>query len=85
MEKIKFTFAGEEDAAEFFVLEQTRLGGINYILVTDSEEDDADAWILKDTSADGDAEAAYEAVEDDAELEAVARVFQEMMDDIELI
>lgn len=34
MEKIIFTPAGEE-AVEFYVLEQTRLGGIDYILVTD--------------------------------------------------
>ena len=42
MEKIVFTPAGEE-AVEFYVLEQTRLGGIDYILVTDSEEDDGEA------------------------------------------
>lgn len=84
-QKIKFSFADGEDAAEFFVLEQTRIGGVNYLLVTDSEDDDADAYILKDTSADGDAEALYEMVEDDDELNAVARVFQEMLDDIELI
>ena len=42
MEKIKFSFADGEDAAEFFVLEQTRISGVNYILVADSEEDDGE-------------------------------------------
>ena len=42
MEKI--TFCPEDgEAVEFFVLEQTRLGGVDYILVTDSEDDDAEA------------------------------------------
>ena len=39
----------EKEAAEFFVLEQTRIAGVDYILVTDSEEDDAECWILKDS------------------------------------
>ena len=43
MEKITFTFEGEDQAVEFFVLEQTKLGGVTYILVTDSEEDDAES------------------------------------------
>ena len=47
MEKI--TFCPEDgEAVEFFVLEQTRLGGVDYILVTDSEDEDAEALILKD-------------------------------------
>ena len=36
-----------------FLLEQTRLGGIDYILVTDCEEGDGEAMILKDISEDG--------------------------------
>lgn len=83
MEKIKFALAGEESAAEFYVLEQTRIAGISYLLVTETEEEDGEAWILKDMSADGETEAVYEIVEDDEELDAVARVFSEMLDDVE--
>ena len=50
----------------------------------DSEEDDGEALILKDLSKDGEEEALYEIVDDDDELNAVARVFQEMLDDVEL-
>ena len=47
----KITFLTEEgNEEEFYVLEQTTVGGINYILVTDSEDDEADAFILKDLS-----------------------------------
>lgn len=84
MEKIKFTFADTDEAAEFFVLEQTRINGRDYILVTDSEEDDAEALILKDLSMDGEQEALYEIVDDDNELEAVSKVFGEMLDDIDI-
>ena len=84
MEKIVFTAQGEE-AVEFYVLEQTRLGGINYILVTDSEDRDAEALILRDFSADGEAEAVYEIVTEDEELNAVAAVFENMLDDVKLM
>ena len=74
--------AGE--AVEFFVLEQTRLGGVDYILVTDSEDDDAEALILKDVSAPEDEEAIYSIVDDDKEMDAVAAIFTDMLEDIEL-
>lgn len=83
MEKIIFTPEGGE-AVRFYVLEQTRLGGIDYILVTDSENGDGDALILRDTSLPEDDEAVYEIVEDEEELNAVAAVFENMLEDIEL-
>ncbi len=84
MEKITFTFADSEESVEFFVLEQTRIGGMNYLLVTDSEEDDGEALILKDLSKDGEQEALYEIVEDDDELEAISKIFSQMLEDIDL-
>ena len=47
MEKITFASADSQENEEFFVLEQTKLNGVSYILVTDSEEDDAECWIFK--------------------------------------
>lgn len=83
MDKILFmTEDGEQ--VEFYVLEQTRIGGLDYILVTDTEEDDGEALILKDISNSGDAEALYEIVEDDKEIEAVAAVFGNMLEDVDL-
>ena len=83
MEKIVFQTETEE-SVEFYVLEQTRIGGIDYILVTDSTEDDAEALILRDMSQPGEEQALYEIVTDDEELNAVAAVFENMLDDIEL-
>ena len=83
MDSIKFlTETGE--TVEFYVEEQTRINGVDYILVTDSEEDEADAYILKDLSADTDPEAEYVMVEDEVELEAVSKVFAQMMEDVDI-
>lgn len=86
MEKIEFCPDGGEKV-EFYVLEQTRLGGCDYILVTDSmdsEEEEGEALILKDISAPEDKEAIYEIVEDERELDVVAEIFSDMLEDIDL-
>ena len=84
LEMITFRPEGEE-TVEFYVLEQTRIGGHNYILVTDVEEGDGDALILKDMSQDGEEESIYDVVSDDEELEAVSGVFADMLEDVDLI
>lgn len=81
MEKIVFS-PDNENPIEFFVLEQTTISGINYILVTDKEEGDSEALILKDISKREDEEAIYEIVSDDNELQAVADIFESLLDDI---
>lgn len=84
MEKIVFPPEGEEEVA-FYVLEQTRLGGVDYLLVTDSEKEDGEALIMRDTSKAEEEEAVYEIVTDDEELNAVAAVFENMLDDVDLL
>ncbi len=83
MEKI--VFESEKDGpVEFYVLEQTKIGGASYLLVTEEEEGDSDALILKDISMPEDAEAVYEIVEDETELDAVAAVFENILGDVDL-
>ena len=84
MEKIKFTFEDTKEEVEFFVLEQTRISGKNYILLTDSEEDEGECLILKDMSAAEDTESVYEIVEDDVELSSVLKVFEELLEDVDI-
>ncbi len=69
----------------FQVLEQTRLGGVDYLLVSTGNDDDGEeeALILKDISKITDEEAIYDIVEDDQEIETVAAIFQELLDDID--
>lgn len=70
---------------DFFVLEETRINGKNYLLVTDSdEEEDGDCYILKDISRPEDAEAVYEFVEDDGELDYLYRIFSELVSDMDI-
>ena len=75
MEKIVFQLPDSQETVDFFVLEQTRINGADYILVTDAEDGDGEALILKDLSEDGEQEAVYEIVEDDDELEALSVIF----------
>ena len=84
LEKITFAPDGEEPV-EFFVLEQTRISGVNYILVTDFEEGDGEALILKDLSKDEDKESVYAIVDDDTELKAVAGIFEDLLEDVEFV
>ena len=84
MEKIKFMSEEMNEEVDFYVLEQTKVGGVSYILVTDSEEDDAECWILKDTSPEESSEAIYEFVEDEKELNGIMGVFEELLEDVEI-
>ena len=84
MEKITFIPDTQEEPVEFYVLEETRIGGVDYILVTDSEEGDAECLILKDLSEAEDAEAIYAIVEDENELDSVFGVFEQMLEDVDI-
>lgn len=83
MEKLRFELE-DGTVVEFYVEEQTKVNGVNYLLVTDSQEDEADAYILKDISEEKDQVANYVMVEDDVELAALSKVFQEMLEDTEI-
>ena len=83
-EKIIMTDENGE-TGEFYVLEETRIHGKNYLLVTDAEEeDDGECYILKDMSGDTDEEAVYEFVENEGELEGVFRIFSELLGDADV-
>ena len=81
MEKVRFTFGDGSGEDEFFVLEETKINGSAYILVTDSQEDDAECLILKEVSQPKQADSVYEIVEDETELLAVSKVFEELLED----
>ncbi len=83
MEKIKFQ-SPDGTVEEFYIEEQTMIGGVSYLLVSDSMDEEATAYILKDVSAGTESEACYEMVEDDEELQAVYKVFEQMLDDVDL-
>ncbi|MCA5010611.1 DUF1292 domain-containing protein, partial [Clostridioides difficile] len=61
--KITLTTDSGENV-EFYVLEETRINGMNYLLVTDAADDDdeGECYILKDLSKQEDSQALYEFV-----------------------
>ena len=76
---------------ELTVLCQTKLAGVNYLLVSDAEvedleDDDAtvDVFIIKEegTTEDGE-DVVYKIVEDEKEILTDSKVFEEMMDDVD--
>lgn len=78
------TFLNEKNQeVDFYVLEETRINGKNYILVADTldEEQEAEAMILVDTSEDDSEEAVYEIVDNEEELTSLSKIFSELMDD----
>lgn len=74
------------ESVEFYVLEETKINGMNYLLVTDAEEDDedGDCYILKDMSKAEEADAVYEFVEDDDEMDYLFKIFSELMEDMDV-
>ena len=84
MEKIKFTDPLTGEDTEFYVLEQTTIAGTNYILVAEDEEEDSDAYIMKELPGSDGTEATYEIVEDDQEIDAIAKVFSELIEDVDI-
>ena len=67
---------GEEEV--FYVQAATVLGGVHYILVTETEDLAGDAYIMKQ-SAETEEEITFDMVDDEDELDALADVFEELI------
>ena len=80
MEKIIFVDPETNEEITFAVEEQTMLNGNTYLLVSEGDDDECDAYILKELR-DEDGETTYEMVEDDVEFNALAKVFAELVDE----
>ena len=75
-----------EDGQEvtFYVIEETTIGGKNFLLVASEGEEEQEAMILQMTGdSDGD-QVVYEPVEDEEQLKAISKVFEELLEDIDL-
>ncbi len=74
------------DVAALRVIEETKINGIKYLLVVDEiEGEEEEALILKEVSEETAEEACYDIVDDEKELAAVAAIFEELLDDLELV
>lgn len=74
------------ESVDFYVLEETRINGMNYLMVTDAEDEDeeGECYILKDVSRAEESEAVYEFVENDDELDYLFKIFTELLSDMEV-
>jgi len=83
MEKVVFVDPETKENIEFFVVEETQINGTKYLLVTEEEDGDSDAYILEELANDND-DIVYGMVEDDAKLAALGKVFAELIDDADI-
>ncbi len=76
---------GEE--IDMYVLEETTLQGVHYILVTEDLSDDSEEAVVtimkEEKQQDEDEFAVYNIVENEDELQAVAKIFAELMEDVD--
>lgn len=86
-EEKKITLVTDDGGAvDFYVLEETRINGMSYLLVTDAADDDeeGECYILKDLSESDNADALYEFVEDDNEIDYLFKIFSELLEDADV-
>ena len=81
METITLNAPDTGEEIDLYILEQTCINGVNYLLATEEETEDSEAWILKEIRTEEN-DLIYEFVEDDVEFDAIARVFEEMLEDV---
>lgn len=80
----KIVFESEDGDEEFYILEQTMLSGVNYLLVTDDiDSEEGSFLVLKEEKGDEEF-VSYDIVEDEKELKAVISIFDELLEDFDL-
>ena len=68
----------EGEEVTLYVQAQTELGGTTYLLVTETEELEGEAYIFEQVEETDD-ELTFEAVDDDDQLAALGAVFEELL------
>ncbi len=83
-------YTEEGEKIELAVLEQTRINGVNYLLVSPSEDgnwdeetEEAYAFILKEKESPSREESTYEEVTDEEEMMSISKIFEQLMEDLD--
>ena len=84
MEKISFFDTENDEEVELYLLEQTTLRGIKYLLVAEDNSDESEAYIFKEEK-ESEEDIIYTPVEDDNEYEALIKIFSELIEDADII
>lgn len=85
MEKITFTSPEDGEELQLFVLEQTVVSGREYLLASEEDSEEAEAYILRRVTDASDDTSGYEFVEDEEELRSIGKVFAELLEDTDII
>ena len=84
MEKISFYNEEANEDVEFYVVCETKFQGDTYLLVTEEEDGDSDAYIMHEVKEENDGDLFYEMVDDDILLDALGKIFSELLDDVDV-
>lgn len=86
-ENMIISFATDDgEEVDFFVLEQTKLNGVDYLLVSDTlddEDEDVEVYIMKEVKEE-DGLTSYEFVEDENEIGIIGKLFQEILEESDM-
>lgn len=83
MKTVTLTAPDTGEQIELYILEQTCINNVNYLLATEKAEEDSDAWLLREVRTEGE-DSVYEFVEDETEMDAIAGVFEELLEDTDI-
>lgn len=74
---------GDNEEEKFELIEQTKLNGQTYLLAM-SELEDETAYIFKDLSKEEEETSVYEIVDNEEEIHLLSKVFEELLDDVDI-
>ena len=75
------------EIVNFYVLEQTTLSGVNYLLVTDDIESEeiTEVYILREQIDEDEKMISYEMLEDEQEIQSIGKNFEELLEDVDVL
>lgn len=81
-DRLMFIPEDGEEPVEFYIVEETKLAGNQYVLVTDTPDGDGEALILRARPEETENESMYEIVDDDQEQTAVLLLMRDALEDL---
>ena len=80
-DRLMFIPEDGEEPVEFYIVEETKLAGNQYVLVTDTPDGDGEALILR-ARPEAAAQSMDEIVEDEQELSAVLLMMRDALEEL---
>ncbi len=84
MEQISFYDAETNEEIKLYVLAETTLNEVKYLLLCEEDSEETDAYVFKEVEEE-DGMVTVEPVSDEAEYDAIVKVFDELLEDTDLV